>query len=809
MTDLNLITQNAFNFPLKIEDLFGALDAFSQEFKKGTAFRLEMESLLQRANISEDEITLGLDGIESFLSAKSLRKKIERELGSQNPFELKRVSFEAPIFEAWSPLGLLVHITPSNAWSVGLLSGIEGLLAGNVNFIKLSSSDSDFTLKAIERLKEMTPFESIKMRMHAEKISSKDTLKMKEILKDADGVVAWGGEEAIRSLRALTPEGARFIDWGHKISFGYTTKSSQEVADKLVREICTDNQQACSAPQCVYLETDSQEELKEFARFIAAAFNRFSADIPKLSPSIAEQSEITVVKRMQELKRAKGEGDVIYGDDWSVLIDPKSALRPSPLYRNIWVKPIKRDGIVSTLRPLRSYLQTVGLEASMTDQAELLKLFYSAGVLRVTPLGEMMGSYEGEPHDGVFALTRYVKKVSFRGDDSFKSVGRMSEIAPPQNQLQNLSIMTKADFQVMSVDSTLAPLTFRSGGSSGEPKFSRFTYHDYHKQMELAGFGLVAAGLEPSRDRVMNLFYAGGLYGGFVSFFTILESLKATQFPMAASTDFQAVADAIVTHKVDTLIGMPSYLMSLFSSQKEILQKHRFIKKIFFGGEHFQESQKEFLKAEFGIEMIRSAAYGSVDAGPLGYQCQKMHGSQHHLHHDAHDFEIVEIDSDKPSQMGRLLVSTKMREGQTIKRYDIGDLVKRMDGTCECGRQGLRIELMGRHGDVFRVGSSFFNYAKFARILSEELNYSFEFQIRLLGRSKELSQETMVFILDNRFETSDNEIIQVLNSFEHDFKESVTLERVLNFKIVRIETNQFEKVVSSGKLKHIIDERVI
>jgi hypothetical protein len=41
--------------------------------------------------------------------------------------------------------------------------------------------------------------------------------------------------------------------------------------------------------------------------------------------------------------------------------------------------------------------------------------------------------------------------------------------------------------------------------------------------MELAAEGLYAAGLEPKNDRVMNLFYAGSLYGGFTSFFTILE----------------------------------------------------------------------------------------------------------------------------------------------------------------------------------------------------------------------------------------------------------------------------------------------
>lgn len=92
------------------------------------------------------------------------------------------------------------------------------------------------------------------------------------------------------------------------------------------------------------------------------------------------------------------------------------------------------------------------------------------------------------------------------------------------------SIMEKADFQLQQVKDDYSDLFFYSGGSSGEPKLSVFTYADYHRQMELAAEGLYAAGLNPSTDRCMNLFYAGSLYGGFVSFFTILEKLECHTF---------------------------------------------------------------------------------------------------------------------------------------------------------------------------------------------------------------------------------------------------------------------------------------
>ena len=152
---------------------------------------------------------------------------------------------------------------------------------------------------------------------------------------------------------------------------------------------------------------------------------------------------------------------------------------------------------------------------------------------------------------------------------------------------------------------------------------------------------------------------------------------------MGASTDFEMVAKTIVKNNVDTLLGMPSYFMQLFSTNKELFKTYRGIKKIFFGGEHFSLSQRQYLMDEFGIDFIRSASYGSVDAGPLGYQCPHCEGGVHHLHEKLHDLEVVELEDDKTvvdGKIGRLLFSSKVRHGQKIKRYAIGDVGKIIEG---------------------------------------------------------------------------------------------------------------------------------
>ena len=810
--DLTHQINHSLALTLSMGQLLKALQLMSEEFSQGSVFRKKMENILSLHGVPQHEITEGMEGIKEFLKPALLKKKLARELGTENPFALERADFTQEVFEGWAPLGVLVHVTPANAWTVGFLSVIEGLLAGNLNILKLSSTDSEFATECLKRLGELEPTGVLKTRLISAKISSKDKEQMKAMLSHADGVAAWGGEEAIRGLKELTPEGARFIDWGPKISFAYFTEAHTQTheIEALVREVCDGDQQACSAPQCVYLETESDEVLMSFAKKLAAAFEKLSADIPGRTPDTAETSEITVVTRMQELKRAMNQGDVIKGEGWRILIDPKTSLRPSPLYRSLWLKKIKRSDIITTLRPLRRYLQTAGVAASAQDINDLNRLMTTAGVLRVTPMGSMMGSYEGEPHDGVYALTRYARRISLRGNSEFKSIGRLDELSPKGVTHFSGKIMQKADFQAMEIDSELAPLTFRSGGSSGDPKFSRFTYADYHSQMKLAGFGLMAAGFEPTRDRAMNLFFGGGLYGGFISFFTILESLKATQFPMAALPDHVAVGESIITHKVDVLLGMPSYLVQLFSANDALFKKHRLIKKIFYGGEHFQEAQKEHLIKTYGVELIKSAAYGSVDAGPIGYQCLHTSGSVHHMHTDSHSFEVVELERDVPvktGEMGRLLVTTHMREGQHIERYDLGDLVKLLPDGCACGRPGLKLELMGRHGDVVRIGASFFNYARLAKILADVAHYAGEMQMILKAPATPAAPEEIIFVMDEKLAPSDEIIGQAIIENEPDFHEAVVIDRVLKWTVKRVSVEAMKRVQGSGKLIHVIDER--
>lgn len=504
--------------------------------------------------------------------------------------------------------------------------------------------------------------------------------------------------------------------------------------------------------------------------------------------------------------------------DWRIYVENNPALNSSPLYRTIWLKPMPRKELIKHLRPLRMYLQTAGIAADNFEVETLSRDLFMSGVQRVRAVGEMTNSYIGEPHDGVYALERYCQRINFQDSTDLTMMrNKLSfeneEFPAPK---KSTPIMEKSDFQRQVVKDEYSDLFFYSGGSSGDPKLSVFTYADYHRQMELAAEGLYAAGLDPLIDRCMNLFYAGSLYGGFVSFFTILEKLEAVHFPMGASTDFKLVGKTIITNKVDTLLGMPSYLIQLFKENHEELKKYKGIKKIFFGGEHFSEAQRGYLIREFGVSIIRSAAYGSVDAGPLGFQCEHSSGGVHHLHEKLHDIEFANLESDVPvkdGEIGRLLFTSKVRHGQKIDRYAIGDVGRKLSGPCLCGRRGVRFELMGRHGDVFRIGTTFLSYQKFQKIMIDQFEFEGSIQLHLYAGDG-IKKDKVVLKIENEFKDQYKdaripERLQKLMLAQYpDLNVVVINDLVLDFEVHLVERRELTFSASTGKLRSVIDHRI-
>ncbi|MEW1660147.1 MULTISPECIES: acyl-CoA reductase [unclassified Streptomyces] len=833
LAELPALVEAALAEPLSTETVLVACDTVSHALRQpdGELYARLMADLTGAdaggaADADREEAAATLAELADALTRPALERKLRRELGGLRPERLTRPDARETVYEAWAPVGLLVHIAPGNAAGVAPLSVVEGLLAGNVNVLKTSSSDTALAQHLLAELAAADPTGALARRIVALRFPSSRQDLMRLLCAPADAVAVWGGEGAVEGVAELVPPGCRLIAWGHKISFAYLTRDAwadRSALTALAADVCRFEQQACSSPQVVYLDTEpdapaaTASQLFAFAEEFAIVLKEVSGTFPAPptdGSDPAEQAEITTTELVTRAEQHLGLTKVITADDgsWRVFADTRPALTASPLHRTVWIKPLPRRDIVATLRPMRRYLQTASVAGDRADVAQLARTLITAGVERVTPLGAMLDSYHGEPHDGVYALQRYSRRVSVQApEDVFATTPCLDDLiapavtpAPPTGPLMGKA---EAQEQLRSLAPRNAQLYFHSGGTTGAPALSVFTCDDYDTQMRASAHGLLAAGFDPSRDRAANLFYCGEMYGSFISFFSILERLEATQIPIAAGLDYEAIAKALVAYRVNTVFGMPSYLWQLFHSQGERLRAYGGIRKVFYGGEHFTTEQRRILTENFGVEVIRSAAYGSTDLGPLGYQCTHAQGTVHHVLTDLHTLEILDPEQDRPvpaGQPGRLVFTTRTRAGQRLERYQIGDMGRAVDGVCPCGSHTPRIELLGRYGDVFRMGSYHFNYRRFTQAAEEHLGYRGELQLLLTSQA---DREHLIVRLDGAYAPDPDVARTALLTHITELGSAVGPEELLTCTVEIAATSAFERTRTSGKLRTVIDRR--
>ena len=315
----------------------------------------------------------------------------------------------SPIRHEIRPLGTLFHIAAGNMDVLPAYSVVEGLLTGNFNILKLPSADSGVTVEILAELIREEP--RIGDFAAVFDTPSADTDAMRKMAATADGIVLWGGEEAVSAVRTLAPAGARLIEWGHRLGFAYV---SGEPADgelaALAAHIAETKQLLCSSAQVIYLDTSSMADLGAFAdRFLpfldAAAEARPVTDLGALA-------QLAVRRRCRELAAALGEresGETVRGDACSLILKRDSALELSPLWGNVLVKRLPRANLLPVLRTAKGTLQTAGLLCPPGERDSLTELLLRAGVNRVTRAGNLSAAFPGEAHDGEYPLRRYTR----------------------------------------------------------------------------------------------------------------------------------------------------------------------------------------------------------------------------------------------------------------------------------------------------------------------------------------------------------------------------------------------------------------
>ncbi|MGW7821976.1 phenylacetate--CoA ligase family protein [Streptomyces puniciscabiei] len=286
-----------------------------------------------------------------------------------------------------------------------------------------------------------------------------------------------------------------------------------------------------------------------------------------------------------------------------------------------------------------------------------------------------------------------------------------AHLPDPVTRLTDLPVVPQADFWRANAprDNRLltAPLheavVFRSGGTTGSPKFSYYSRTEWREFTTAFGAGLVSAGLRPGH-RVADLFYAGDLYASF-SF--VLDSLHRSpvanvRLPIGGATPWESTAATLEEFRVQVVAGTPTTLCSLAGRLAGADRTLPDVELLLFGGECLFGDQLPLLRQAFPNAEPGSLGYASVDAGLLG---EAVPGQDPRVHRVFTPYTVVEIlrdETDEPvdgdGAPGRLVVTDLRRRLMPVLRYPAGDRAEWVDRTAGVFR------ILGRAEEGVRVG---------------------------------------------------------------------------------------------------------
>jgi len=398
----NLITdlQNRIEWlhSISINDILDFIEAFGNLIKDNSTFTFastskHLSDFFKRDNLQR-ELDLSLRGNYLILD-----KFVKLEKGGNKLYHTQ-------------PRGVAVHWIAGNVDELGIFSIIQALITKNVSLIKAPSN--------YENLVDLV---NLLKRTKTEKLSGEDLVKtisiiylerddeknQKLISEGADVRIIWGGLDAVSSIISIPKKPfCEDIVFGPKYSYVILDEeatSKSDLALKLAFDISMFDQNACSSPHTIFIETKNKEILNSFGEKLSIAMDKVNKLIPKKSISESKAMEIHEIRSENEFS-----GTVFSSKDtsWTVVISENDKLEKPCFSRVVFVKSISNATNLSTFNNKK--IQTIGIVMNREKRLKLIDTLSLHGGDRSPTMGDM-STYEN-PWDGMFVMDRLVRWVT-------------------------------------------------------------------------------------------------------------------------------------------------------------------------------------------------------------------------------------------------------------------------------------------------------------------------------------------------------------------------------------------------------------
>ena len=361
----------------------------------------------------------------------------------------------------------------------------------------------------------------------------------------------------------------------------------------------------------------------------------------------------------------------------------------------------------------------------------------------------------------------------------------------PVSLLRSLPAMTGDRFQELTCESIRAAREVVdievSSGTTGPPKRRIITCRDEAAETEILTRLFAACGIGPG-DSVACV--DTGPLTLMVSFTAGLERLGVDDaYAFSVSVDDDATVAALSKLQPTVVVTIPSIIDRVLAPlASAIRQKAWPLQKVVYVGEPMREDTRRTLETGLGVEVF--AYYGASETSALGIECPAHAGI-----HLFTDWNVVEIVGQRE---GEALVTTLRREGLPLLRYALGDVLRAREGSCPCGLDYPRVEVLGRTDGAVSVLGVKLSYDAVHRAALWPLDYDGPIAVELSGNGR----DRMAVMLPKSLAAHERTIVRSMNTREPDLAYLIA-SGFLSLDVSFVEETRLE----SRKAPRIVDRR--
>jgi hypothetical protein len=374
--------------------------------------RLALERGPDATGFPAPTLARGLDSFFRQLTEENLRALLIQELGHVQRLDgMTATATEVEGGRAAMANGpeLLVHVAAGNIPNPTLTSLTLGLLTHSAQFLKCAQGTSLLPRLFAHSLYEVEPKLAACLEI-AEWPGGSAELET-PLFEEADCVTATGSDATVAALRQRVPATARFLGYGHRVSFAYIARDALFASNlpKLLAQAASDvaawNQLGCLSPHVFYVETGGALTPEQFAAQLAGELARREAEDPRGRVPMETAAAIASRRAFYEIRAAHSPETRLWhcphSTAWTVVYETDPLFAVSCLHRFVYVKAA-RD-LTQALQgadAVQRSVSTVGLAATEDRARELATQLARWGATRVCPLGQMQNPPLAWRHDG-------------------------------------------------------------------------------------------------------------------------------------------------------------------------------------------------------------------------------------------------------------------------------------------------------------------------------------------------------------------------------------------------------------------------